>query len=71
MTNVVALTRPPSDLAPMLREMADKCDAGEITDMVIASIDGGSYEFTYSASLSGCVVLATLLLQNCIDRMRR
>lgn len=50
--------------------MADRVDAGEITDVVIGYVMNGNYEFTYGASISECIVISTLLQQNCIDRMR-
>ena len=67
---IVALKRPPSDLAARFRELADQADAGRLTEAVIAYVSDGSYEFTYGASLSPCLVLASLLHQNCLDRMR-
>ena len=68
---IVALKRPPSDLAARLRELADQADAGRLTEDVIAYVSDECYEFTYGASLSQCVVMASLLHQNCVDRMRR
>lgn len=70
MTNLVALKRPPSDLPANLRALADRAEKGEITDLVIALIGGGNFEFVYAASFSDCIVLSTLLLQNSVDRMR-
>ena len=67
---IVALKRPPSDLAAHLREMADLADEGRLTEAVIAYTADGCYSFTYGASLSQCLVLSILLHQNCIDRMR-
>ena len=67
---IVALKRPPSDLAARLRELADQADAGRLTEAVIACVSDGSYEFTYGASISSCLVLSSLPHQNCLDRMR-
>lgn len=68
--NIVAIKKPPSDLAEHLRAMADKADAGELTEVAIGYVLNGNYEFTYGASLSQCVLLSALLHRNCIDRMR-
>ena len=69
--NIIMMKRPPSDLAARLRKMADDIDAGLLTDIVIASVTSGNYEFTYGASLLDCLVMSDLLHQSCIDRMRR
>jgi hypothetical protein len=68
---VVSLKKPPSDLSAVLRQMADDVDAGIVTDMVAVSVHDGNYEFTYAASLINCLVMASMLQANCIDRMRR
>jgi hypothetical protein len=68
--NIVALKKPPSDLADELRKMADLADAGELTDLVCAYVCNGERCFTYGASLHECLLGAVLLQQNCIDRMR-
>ena len=67
---IVALKRPPSDLAARFRELADQADAGRLTEAVIAYTADECYQFTYGASLSSCLVLSSLLHQNCLDRMR-
>lgn len=69
--NIVAIKRPPSDLAALLRGLADQVERGEITDMVTAYVGANSYCFTYAASDHDCIVLSSMLQQNCIDRMRR
>lgn len=71
MSVLVAIKKPPSDLAGHLRAMADKADAGELTEVAIGYVLNGSYEFTYGASLAQCIVLSSILHQNCVDRMRR
>lgn len=68
--NIVALKKATGDLSAILREMADQVDAGTVTDMVIASVHDGNYEFTYAASFADCVVMSSLLHTNCIERMR-
>ena len=62
--------RPPSDLSKGLRELADLVDRGIVTEFVGAYCENGHYAFWYGASLHSCVVLSTLLQQNCVDRMR-
>lgn len=69
--NLVQIKRPTSDLAALLRDLADKVERGEITDMITAYVGANSYSFTYAASDHDCVVLSSMLQQNCIDRMRR
>lgn len=68
--NVVQFKRSPSDLAQRFRELADLADKGGLTDAVVSFIGDGHYGFVYGASLSDCIVLSSLLHQNCIDRMR-
>ncbi len=68
--HVVAIKKPPNDLSKQLRALADQADAGSLTDMVLAYCVDGGYEFLYAASLHNCLVMAAMLNQNCIDRMR-
>ena len=63
--------RAPSGLAKHLRELAEQADDGRLTEAVIAYVSDDSYGFSYSASLSSCLVLSSLLHHNCIDRMSR
>jgi hypothetical protein len=67
---IVPIKKAPSDTAELLREMADKAERGELTDIVTAYVDTGNYVFTYGASLNDCLILSTMLQQNCIDRLR-
>lgn len=69
--NLVQIKTAPNGTADALREMADAADRGELTDLVCVACRGGAYEFHYSASLAHCITMAAILLQNCIDRMRR
>lgn len=71
--NIVKLdARPkaPNGLADDLRALADAVDKGECTGAVVASVKGGEWEFIYADSLVDCLVMATLLQQKCIDRLR-
>ncbi len=68
--NIVSLKRPPSNLAAELRALADQAEAGKVTDAVVAYVSNDERGFIYASSLSECLVMATLLKQNCIDRMR-
>lgn len=69
--NIVPIKRPPSDLAAVLRDMADRVDAGAITEMLVVRVENGSYEFMYGASLADSIVMASLLLHSCVERMKR
>lgn len=69
--SIVALKKPPSDLSDVLRKIADQADAGEVTDLIVAYHLNGNREFIYGTSLNDSLILATLLQQNCIDRMRK
>lgn len=71
MSDVQLLKRPPSDLADRLRELADQADSGKLTDFVCAYCVENGYDFVYGASLHGCVVMASMLWQACMDRLRR
>lgn len=67
---VVPLKAAPNDLADILRDLADRVDSGAITGMVIAHTEDDNYHFHYSASKNDCLIMATFLHQNCIDRLR-
>lgn len=71
MNTITSLKRPPSDLAEKLREMADMADRGDLTDFVCAYCVSNGYDFVYGSSLHSCLVMAAMLEQNCIDRMRK
>ena len=60
----------PDDLADELRELADAVDSGDISGMIIAYVRKGEYLFTFATSLSEAVLLAALMQQQSIDRMR-
>lgn len=71
--NIVPLVqprKPASDLSQRLRELADLVDSGDVTDVILARVQGGSYEFLYAASLVDALVMSTLLQSNCVNRMR-
>ncbi len=64
--NVVAMRQPrpmPDDFAAILRDLADKVDAGSVTSFVGMWVCDGVYEFTFPSSLNDSLVLATLLQQ--------
>jgi hypothetical protein len=60
----------PSDLANVLREMADSVERGDITALVAAYVENGEYLFTYGASMSQAVVLSSMLQDQSIQRMK-
>ena len=62
--------RAPSDLANVLREMADAVDRGEITGLVAAYVHNDEYLFTYGTSMSQAVVLSSMLQDQSIQRMK-
>jgi hypothetical protein len=68
--NVVAIKKPPSDMAKWFRDMADKIDSGIVNDAVVAYTQQGEYEFMFGASKLDAVSLSTLLQTTAVDRMR-
>ena len=70
-SRIVQLKAPPSGLAKRLRELAVLADEGKLVSACVVYILDDYYGFTYAASLNDCLVMATLLQQNCVDRMRR
>ena len=73
MSNLFAIDagpKAPADLSQKLREYADAVDRGEIVDFVGAYVQDGEYRFMYGASIKDCLVMATLLHANCVQRYR-
>ena len=62
--------KPASDLARILRELADKADSGEVVDLVYACVNGGQYELGFSASMTDSLVLSSLLQNSAIDKFK-
>lgn len=60
----------PDDLSGELRQMADDVDSGDISGMIVAYIHKGNFSFVFGTSLANSVLLAALLQQQSIDRMR-
>jgi len=60
----------PSDLSKVLRDMADAVDRGEITDLIAAYIEEDEYLFTYATSMKTAVVLAAMLQDQSLQRMK-
>lgn len=60
----------PDDLSQRLREMADEVDNGDISGMVVAYIYKENYSFVFGTSMSESILLAALLQQQSLDRMR-
>lgn len=75
MTNLVEAKfgkRAPSDLAQTLRELADRVDRDEITEMIAIYVGGeGDYEFMWGASLFNSVGMSAMLHDDALRRMRR
>lgn len=69
--NVVSIApKAPAGLAKALRDLADKVDRHEVTDVIAAFLDNDNYEFWYDASKINCIAMSAMLHTNCIDRMR-
>ena len=60
----------PDDTASQLRDLAERVEKGEITELVIALVSDDVFEFLFPSSLTESLVLANLLHQKCIDRFR-
>lgn len=67
---LAAIKSAPSDLPAALRALADQVERGEVTEFVAAYTENGGYTFKYAASLHSCLVLAAMLYDNCLKRMR-
>ncbi len=63
--------RAPEGLSTTLRDLADRVDAGQVTDMVIAYVDADCYEFVYAASKINCIAMSSMLQRQCLDRMKQ
>lgn len=70
MTSVVAIKRPPSDLAERLRELADAADRGELTDMVACYVIGDDFAFLHGTGKLNAIAMAAMLQSNTLDAMR-
>ena len=58
----------PPDTPVLLRALADRCERGEITSLVIALTADDSYEFIFPSSLNDSLVLADLLHAKCVNK---
>ena len=61
----------PDDLADELRQLADAVDEGDISGMIIAYVYKGEYSFAFGTSKAESILLAALMQQQSIDRMRK
>ena len=71
---VVALSPPrllPRDLPATLRDLADRVERGDVTEMVVGFCERDGYEFLWPSSLHQSLILCVMLQQTAIDRMRR
>lgn len=71
MAAVVALKRPPSDLAARLRGLADAADRGDLTDMVICYAELDEFGFLLGTSKTQGIAMATMLQAHALEAMRR
>jgi hypothetical protein len=67
---IVAIKRPPSDLAAHLRELAEMADRGELTDYITCYVVEDTFHFKFGASKLNCIAMASMLHDEAIDRMR-
>ncbi len=58
----------PSDTADLLREIADRIDAGEVSNLVAAYVDVGGYQILMASTPQDGLVLSTLLHRRCTDK---
>jgi hypothetical protein len=74
MSNVKVLNfgrKAPDGMAADLRKMADRVDAGEITDMVAIFVGTQEYEEWFNASLIDCIAMTAMLHHRAVERMRK
>lgn len=74
MSNVVELPRQqklPDDLPELLRKLADRVEAGTVTDMVVAYVEDDHYEYLWPSPLDDSLIICTLAQARAIDRYRR
>ncbi len=60
----------PEDLPQKLRELADAAERGEIESFICAYVQDDQFEFMHAASYKDSVVLAALMQDVNIRRMR-
>lgn len=68
--NLVAIKRPPSDLAQRLRELADAAEAGALTELVAIYVRDDTYGFVFGASRFNSIGMAAMLQDEAIREMR-
>jgi hypothetical protein len=61
----------PEGMAQYLRDMADRVDRGEVTDMVAMFISNDNYEECFDASLIDCIAMTAMLHHRAVERMRK
>lgn len=67
---LVALKRPPSDLAQRLREMAEMAEAGALTELVAIYVQDDTYQFVFGASRFNSIGMAAMLQDEAVRNMR-
>jgi hypothetical protein len=60
----------PHDTAAALRDLADKIEAGECTGVAWGAVIGGEFVMRSGSPITESIVLATLLLDWNVRRMR-
>lgn len=72
--NVVPLTQPsplPAKFPDELRQLAADVEACKVTEMVVALVREGSFEFIFPSSGLDSLTLTMLAQATAIDRLRR
>lgn len=67
---LVAIKRPPSDLAEHLRFMADEADAGRLTDFITCYVLNEEFVFKFGTSKLNCIAMASMLHAEAVENMR-
>lgn len=73
MSNLVKLTLPnplPADLPEKLRDLANRVEAGTITEMTVCYLEGGYYNYLWPSSLTNSLIMTTLAQAAALDRYR-
>jgi hypothetical protein len=73
MNNVISLAPPagtsrlPADFAGHLRDLADRCDRGEVDAALVIYIADDQYQFLRPSNLRDNLVMATLAKRRAVD----
>lgn len=68
---LVPIKSPPSDLAPILREMADLAEKGVLTDFVGMYVAADEFVPVFAASQLMSISMAAMLQDSALERFKR